>query len=313
LRKRNLIRKDAFHYKWSKSHKPALNVKPGDTVFFEVNEVTSWQVKKNSTSKDLSKIDFSRLYPLAGPVYVEGAEPGDALVVKIEQVKTSDWGWTAIMSDAGLLAEEFKEPKLHIWNLGHNKKFAEFKSGIKVRLNPFCGVYGVTPSEEGYFEVMPPGRHGGNMDVRHLIAGSTLMLPIWTKGALFSVGDVHAAQGDGEVCITAIECPGEVRLTFDLKKNADIQSPQYFTKSTKQGVEPERFVTTGIAPDLMDATKAAVRAMITQLSRSQGISREDAYMLCSVAADLRIHEVVDAPNWLVGLMIDSSIFPNSPI
>ncbi len=303
--KRNIVKQEVFHYKWSKSHRPVLNIKPGDRVHFEVNEVTSWQVTAKSKAEDLKKIDLEKLYPLAGPVYVEGAEPGDALVVEIESVKPADWGWTAILPGLGIL-EEFDKPALHIWNLKRGGQYLNFKNGIRVPRRPFCGVMGVAPPEDGYFDVLPPGKHGGNMDIRHLTDGSRLMLPVWNNGGLFSTADVHAGQGDGEVCVTAVECPGSVSMTLDLKKNASLETPCYFTKPEKRigGIE---FVTTGIAPDLMVATKQAVRNMISYLGRELNLSREDAYMLCSVAADLRIHEVVDAPNWVVGLAIDKRL------
>jgi acetamidase/formamidase len=302
----HVVKKDTFHYKWSKSHKPVLNIKPGDRVHFEINEVLSGQISEKSTAQDLVKLDDSKLYPLAGPVYVEGAKPGDALVVNIESVDPASWGWTGISPGLGLL-EEFTKAEIFIWNL-RAKRYAKFVNNIRVPLNPFCGVLGVAPQEEGYFDVMPPGRHAGNLDIRHLVAGSQLLIPIWNEGALFSVGDEHAAQGDGEVCVSAIECPGEVTLSFDLKKGAHLESPCYYSKPlfgapTKSGY----FGTTGIAPDLMQATKQSVRNMINYLSEILGLTREQAYMLCSVAAELRIHEIVDQPNWVVGTMISRDL------
>jgi len=169
---------------------------------------------------------------------------------------------------------------------------------------------GVAPPEDGVFEVMPPGKYGGNMDTKHLTAGSRLMLPVGVEGALFSVGDLHAAQGDGEVCVTAIECPGEVTLAFDLIKNAGIEGPRFITK----GEAPPRYgyyVTTGTSTDLMEASKLAVRYMIAYLMKEYGLAREEAYLLCSVAADLRIHQIVDKPNWIVGAMIPRDIFPRT--
>jgi len=283
-----------------------LNVKPGDKVTFEINEVMTWQITKKSTASDLGKIDHERGYPLAGPVYVEGARPGDALVVDILSVKTADWGWSGILPNLGLL-EEFNKPYLWIWNL-RNRRFAPFKSGIRVPLRPFCGVYGVAPPEDGYFEVMPPGKHGGNMDVRHLGAGSRVTIPVWVDGALFSTCDVHASQGDGEVCVTAIECPGEATLRFDLEKGANIRAPQFWIRGDPR---PKRgyYGTMGIAPDLMEASKASVRNMIDLLRTHYDLTPEEAYVLCSVAADLRVHEVVDRPNWVVGTTISLDLFP----
>ncbi len=274
---------------------------------FEVNEVASWQIRKESRARDFAKLDDKKLYPLSGPVFVEGALPGDALSISVENVKTADWGWTGIIPGLGLLPE-FKKPYLWIWDLSRGKDHANFVRGISVPLAPFCGVMGVAPKENGNFNVKPPGRHGGNMDIRHLTKGSKLILPVWNEGALFSVGDVHAAQGDGEVCVTAIECPGEVTLKFDLIKGAGISSPRYFTRSDRKGNLETRFVTTGISPDLMEASRQAVRNMIDHLSEQHALTRDEAYVLCSVAADLRIHEVVDSPNWVVGLSIGQSVF-----
>ena len=166
---------------------------------FEINDVATWQLTQDSRSEDLDRLDASKLYPLAGPVFVEGAKPGDALVVETVGVKIADFGWSAIIPGLGLL-EEFKKPYLYKWTL-KNKKFASFEKGIKVPIRPFCGVLGVAPPERGPFDVMPPGKHGGNMDIRHLTAGSRIKIPVWVDGALFSVGDVHAAMGDGEVCV----------------------------------------------------------------------------------------------------------------
>jgi len=302
--KRNVIKRETFHYKWSKSHEPVLNIKPGDTVHFEVNEVTSWQLSKKSKPDELQKIDWDKLYPLAGPVYVEGAEPGDALVVNIKVVQPIDWGWSAILPGLGLL-EEFGKPVFHVWKITRDK-YLKFKSGIRIRQRPFCGVLGVAPPEEGYFDVLPPGKHGGNMDIRHLTAGTQLILPVWVTGALFSTSDVHAAQGDGEVCVTAIECAGNLTATFDLKKDANLKSPCYFT-SPEKGLIGGQFVTTGISPDLMTATKLSVRNMIEYLTTNTQLSKEDAYILCSVAGDLRIHEIVDSPNWVVGLSFEKEL------
>jgi acetamidase/formamidase len=308
LPKSHVIKRDTFHYKWSKSHKPVLSIKPGDRVHFEVNEVLSWQITKESKVEDLTKVDLSKAYPLAGPVFIEGAKRGDALVVNIESVNPADWGWSAIIPGMGLLdGEEFsKKPELYIWRLPkRGNKYANFVNGIKVPLNPFCGVLGVAPFEDGYFEVMPPGRHGGNMDIRYLTGGSKVIIPVWNEGGLFSVGDMHAAQGDGEVCLTAIECPGDVTLSFEVIKNANLKSPQYFTKRPLFGFDRGGgyFSTTGISPDLMEAAKESVRNMVSYLHEKLGIRQEHAYMLCSVVGELRIHEIVDRPNWVVGMMV----------
>lgn len=297
-----LVSKDSYHYLWSKNHPPVLEINPGDRVTFQVREVTSSQLTKRSTVTDVPKLDGTKFYPLAGPVRVRGAKVGDALAIDVLKVETADWGWSAIVPGLGAL-EEFTEPYLWMWKLS-KKEWLKFKNGLKVRRKPFCGVMGVAPAGEGYTESMPPGNHGGNIDTRHLTAGSRLLLPVWVDGGLFSVADIHAAQGDGEVCVTAIECPGEVSLKFSLIRRAQLEAPQYFTAAEK--TSERYYVTTGISSDLMEACKQAIRRMITALTKHAALTREEAYIFCSVAGDLRVHEIVDKPNWVVGFWIAQS-------
>jgi acetamidase/formamidase len=299
--------RSAFHYLWSGSHKPVLEIESGDSVWFEINEVMSGQISPKTSAKDLLKVDFSKVYPLTGPVHVKDASAGDALRVSVEAVEPANWGWSAIMPGFGVLPE-FDKPYLKIWNFSSAKKegYVHFKDKIRVPYRPFCGVMGVAPKEDGEFQVMPPGRHGGNMDIRHLVKGGVLDLPVWRKGALFSVGDLHAGQGDGEVCVSAMECPGRAKFKFELIEGVKLSSPRYSTPR-KRSVMDSEFATLGIGPDLMEASRGAVRNMIDYLRSEHGLSREEAYVLCSVAADLRIHEVVDAPNWVVGLAISKSV------
>ena len=223
-------------------------------------------------------------------------------------VPVGDFGWTAILPGLGLL-EEFKRPFLYKWNLD-GENYARFEKGIRIPIRPFCGVLGVAPAEAGSFDVMPPGKHGGNMDIRHTTAGSRVRLPVHAKGALFSTGDIHAAMGDGEICVCAIECAGSAKIRFGLEKGAGLIYPDFHTKG-----EPEAkagwYATTGIASDLMTAAKESARGMIAYLTKNYGLSNEEAYVLCSVAADLRIHEVVDSPNWVVGTMMPLDVFPKS--
>ena len=296
--------KESYHYLWGKSHPHVLEIDPGDRVKFQVREVTSSQLNKKSTSSDAANLDASKFYPLAGPVRIKGAKIGDALVVDVLKVETADWGWSAIVPGLGTL-EEFTEPYLWTWKLTQ-KRWVNFKNGLKVRRRPFCGTMGVAPANEGFTESMPPGNHGGNMDVRHLTAGSKLLLPVWVDGGLFSVGDIHAAQGDGEVCVTAIECPGEVTLRFNLIKKARLDAPRYFTSQETTTERERHYVTVGISPNLMDACKQAIRRMINDLTKHASLSREEAYIFCSVAGDLRIHEIVDQPNWVVGFWMARS-------
>jgi acetamidase/formamidase len=175
--------------------------------------------------------------------------------------------------------------------------------GGKVPLKPFTGTIGVAPAEPGLHSIVPPRQVGGNMDVRDLSAGTVLYLPVEVAGALFSVGDTHAAQGDGEVCGTAIESPMTVVLTFDLVKDAGLRTPRFTTAGpVARHLDGKGYeVATGIGPDLFQAARDALSGMIDLLSARHGMSPVEAYMLCSVCADLRICEIVDQPNWVVGL------------
>ncbi len=301
------IDRKTFHYKWNRAHKPVLKISDGETVTFDINDVWSWGIKKTSKAEDLTRLDLEKLYPLAGPVYIEGAEPGDALVVEVLDVTFDNFGWTAVVPGFGIL-DEFQKPYLYKWDL-RNKKVAPFENGIKIPLSPFCGVMGVAPDEKGSFNVAPPGKHGGNMDIRYLTKGSTIKIPVWIPGALFSAGDVHAAMGDGEVCLCAIECAGAAKLRFHLDKDARLRGPQYTTPGDKK---PKKgyYGTTGISPDLWKAMQESVRNMISYLTKTYDLTAEEAYVLCSVAADVRVHEAVDKPNWLVGTMISRDLFPD---
>src|SRR5438552_2232787 len=252
-----------------------------------------------------------RGHPLTGPVRVNGARPGDVLVVEIVEVRPrASFGWTAIRPGRGLLPEaEFAKPFLQIWDLADGTH-ARMGHGIAVPIEPFPGVMGTALDEPGGHSTMPPRKNGGNMDVKHLVAGATLYLPVWVDGALFSVGDAHAAQGDGEVCVTAVEMVARVTLRFDLQPRRVLKEPQLRTRGplaagTNHG---PFFATTAHGPDLFAAAQQAVRYMIDHLVTERGLSREEAYILSSVAVDLKISEIVDTPNWIVSAFLPESVF-----
>ena len=258
-----------------------------------------------------STLDFGKVNPVTGPVYIDGAKPGDALKVTIDSFKPSGWGWTANIPGFGLLADQFEEPALHIWKYDPGTLApAMYGPGGKVPLKPFTGTIGVAPGEPGEHSIVPPRRVGGNMDVRDLAAGTTLYLPIEVEGALFSVGDTHAAQGDGEVCGTAIESPMDVSLTFDLVKAADLRFPRFTTSGpvSRHLDEKGYVVTTGIGPDLFQAARESLSSMIDLVATHHHMSAVDAYMLCSVCGDLRISEIVDQPNWVVSFYFPKVVF-----
>jgi acetamidase/formamidase len=290
------------HHGWNNAFPPVLTVAPGDSVAFEIRDASGGQISPQSTLDAVKTMDFSLVNPVTGPVKVDGAVPGDALKVTVLSIAPSGWGWTANIPGFGLLADQFPDPALHLWTYRPDlKEPAMFGPGGRVPLRPFTGTIGVAPAEPGLHSIVPPRRVGGNMDIRDIAAGTQLYLPVEVAGALFSVGDTHAAQGDGEVCGTAIESPMSVTLKFELVKGANLPFPRFTTPGPVTSLLDTRGyeVTTGIGPDLMQGARDAVSGMIDRLSKR--MSAVEAYMLCSVCADLRISCIVDRPNWVVSL------------
>ena len=308
---RRTIHKDHHHFGWDNAIKPVLTIKPGETIQFECPDASGGQLTTKSTAVDIAKLDFSLINPVTGPVYIDGAEPGDAIKVTFGDFSASGFGWTANIPGFGLLADQFAEPTIHIWKYDAAKLApAAFSSDARVPLKPFTGTIGLALAERGLHSVVPPRKTGGNMDVRDLAAGTVLYLPVEVKGGLFSVGDTHAAQGDGEVCGTAIESPMSVTLTFDLVKRANLQSPRFTTPGpVTRHLDGKGYeVTTGVGPDLMIGAREAVSRMIDLLAAQHGLSTVDAYMLCSVCGDLRISEIVDQPNWMMSFYFPRIVF-----
>ena len=299
------------HIGWKNAFAPVLRVAPGESVEFEVFEASGGQLSPKSTVEDVGRMDFGKVNPVTGPVFVDGAEPGDVLKVTLLSFKPSGWGWTANIPGFGLLADEFKAPALNVWSYDPATLApAFFGRWGKVPLKPFTGTIGVAPAEPGLHSIVPPRRVGGNMDVRDIAAGTELYLPVEVAGALFSVGDTHAAQGDGEVCGTAIESPMSVALKFDLVKSTPLAFPRFTTPGpVTRHLDAKGYeVTTGIGPDLMEGARDAVRAMVELLSRRHGMPPVEAYMLCSVCGDLRVSEIVDMPNWTVSFYFPRVVF-----
>lgn len=304
------------HFGWDNTLAPAERVEPGSTILFHCHDSSAGQLGPSSTVADVGTLDFGKINPVSGPIYVEGAEAGDALKISIESfaprvIGGGGFGWTANIPGFGLLADQFLEPALHIWKYDTATLApAMFGREGRVPLKPFAGTIGNAPAERGHHSVVPPRRVGGNLDIRDLAAGTTLYLPVDVAGALFSVGDTHAAQGDGEVCGTAIESPMDVVLTLDLVKGANLKTPRFTTPGPvtnhldAKGYE----VTTGIGPDLMSAARDAVAAMVDLLCCQRQMAAVDAYMLVSTCGDLRISEVVDMPNWVVSFYFPRCVF-----
>ena len=298
------------HYEWNNALAPRLVIEPGDTVVFDTRDAADGYYSRRSTHADVLARGPFRGHPLTGPVRVRGAAPGDTLVVEVLDVQPgADFGWTAIRPGRGLLPEaDFDKPYLTIWDLTDGVH-ARAGRGIRVPLAPFPGVMGTALAEPGGHSTMPPRRNGGNMDIRQLTAGSTLYLPVSVEGALFSAGDGHGAQGDGEVCVTAVEMQARVTLRFDLTRGRGVAEPRFRVPGPLlPGDRGPWFVTTAHGPDLFASSQQAVRYMIEHLVAERGLSREEAYILCSVAVDLKISEIVDAPNWIVSAFLPESVF-----
>jgi acetamidase/formamidase len=305
------IHKHQSHFGWNNANKPAVTIAPGETIEFHPEDSSGGQLNPKSTVADIPTLDFGKVNPVAGPVYIDGAEPGDAIKVTLLSFAPSGWGWTANIPGFGLLADQFKDPALHIWKYDPQTLApAMYGPGGRVPLKPFCGTIGLAPAEPGQHSVVPPRRVGGNMDIRDMAAGTTLYLPVEVKGGLFSVGDTHATQGDGEVCGTAIESPCSLAAKFELVKKANLAFPRFTTPGpvTRHFDVKGYEATTGISPDLFEASRQAVMGMIDLLTKQHKMSAVEAYMLCSVCADLRISEIVDMPNWTVSLFFPRVVF-----
>ena len=297
------------HFGWDNSLPPVAEVESGGELEFAVAEASGGQLDERSRADALTALDFDKINPVTGPVFVKGARPGDVLEVEILSLSRPAWGWTGIIPGFGLLADEFPDPWLQIWKVEDG--VATGIPGARIAARPFPGTIGVALAEPGRHSIVPPRQNGGNMDVKHLTRGARLLLPVWVAGALFSIGDTHVAQGDGEVCGTAVESPMTVALRFKLVRDRAIGEPEYVLPPGV-GAPPDPLgyhVTTGFADDLREAARKATRAMIAFLGARYGLSRQEAYALASVCVDLRISEIVDAPHWLVSAFFPLSAMP----
>src|SRR5262247_3633877 len=301
--------RSVVHRAWDNSIAPRLEIDAGDTVIFDTRDAADGYYSRDSTHDDVLGRGPFRGHPLTGPVRVRGAAPGDTLVVEVLDMEpAADFGWTAIRPGRGLLPEaDFPKPHLVIWDVSDGA-FARMGRRVAVPLRPFPGVMGTALDVPGGHSTMPPRKNGGNMDIKHLTAGSTLYLPVWVDGALFSVGDGHGTQGDGEVCVTAVEMAAHMTLRFALQRGRPIPEPRLRTAAAVRRIDGPCFVTTAHGPDLFASAQQAIRYMIDHLVEERGLSREEAYILSSVAVDLKISEIVDAPNWIVSAFLPESIF-----
>jgi formamidase len=335
------------HNRWHPDIPPVASVDPGAEVIFELRDSRDRTLTAESTHDDLLATP-SLAHPLTGPLEVRGAEPGDVLEVEILGYETDDFGWTAIWPGSGFLGDLFERPFLARWELdGEHARSAELP-GVAVPAGAFAGVIGVAPSPEllerarrreaelaesgANFDLptaelafppeaaeglrtFPPRENGGNMDIRDLVAGAKLWLPVSVPGARLSIGDLHFAQGDGEVCIAAIETGG----TATVRVNVVRGGPRLRFPAWESPPRPGRrcFAATGIPlddagrnadRDLNLATRRALLELLEWLTTTRRLGREPAYVLMSVAAELKISEVVDAPNALVSAALPLEVF-----
>ncbi|KAK8867810.1 acetamidase/formamidase [Apiospora arundinis] len=323
---------DTKHFSWSRDISPVLTVPSGAEISFNLHDGGNNQIRLDNAEEALSTFEFAQTDPGHGPVFIEGAEPGDVLRVDFLELETADYGWTAIFRGFGILADEFdnRPPALRMWDLrgAVERGYVVFpttsehlRGKIRVPFSPFLGTIGVAPAAEGDHPMVPPMPHtGGNIDTRHITCGSSLYLPVQVPGALLSAGDGHAAQGDGEVCGTAVETPMRCRLRVTVEKGENTKSwcangPAIVT--APRHTRPElnvvagdgrEFMALGVDADLREATRKAVRGVLAWLEAEKGMERSEAYMLASVAGSLKLTEVVDMPNYVVGFGIPLGIF-----
>jgi acetamidase/formamidase len=303
----------AWGYYWSAA-KPVLRIKSGDRVEIQTmltnspDRLAAAGVKEEEIEAELKAITAELKdkgpggHILTGPVFVEGAEPGDTLEVRILDIKYSiPYAYNSFRPTSGVLtAEDFPRGATKIIPLDIKRGVAKFSERIEIPLRPFFGSMGVAPPEAaGRVSSAPPGTHAGNLDNKDLVAGTTLFIPVHIAGALFEVGDGHAGQGNGEVDITALETSLVGTFEFRVRKDLHLKAPR--------GETPTHFISMGLNPDLTEALKMAVREAIDFLVTEKHLSREDAYMLCSVGVDFNVTQAVDGTKG-VHAMIPKNIF-----
>jgi formamidase len=332
-----------MHNRWHPDLEPVAEVAPRETLRLETEDGLAGLLTRESTHADAGLIDLGVAHPLAGPVFVRGAEPGDVLEVEFVSYEAADFGVTAVIPGFGFLADLFPDPYVVKWEIADGLARSEELPGVAVPGDPFAGVIGVAPSRElverfrareealrargelvaddapeaaippsaaDGLRTIPPRETGGNLDIRGLVAGSRMWLPVEVPGALFSIGDIHFAQGDGEVCGTGIEVAGAVTVRFAVHRDRRrTRFPSYETPA-----RPGRptFATTGIpvdaGMDLNAAAREALVEMIDHLEHTYGFARPAAYALASAAVDLRVSEVVDVPYPIVSAVLPLDVF-----
>lgn len=296
------------HSVWDRSLGPRLQIASGDEVEIECVDASGGQVRPGMSTAEYLGIDRTRIHALTGPIWIDGAEPGDVLQVEVLSTRHHGWGWSSVVEGLGLLKDRFRDPYLFHWDIDGDATSSLGPAVVPVR--PFLGVMGVARDEDGSFRTRPPGTFGGNMDVRELCQGSKLYLPVLNRGALFSCGDGHAAQGDGEVCINGIECPLDATLRFRLHKKVPLSGPVVESSNghTRDDMGDAWIVVeTGV--DLLEVARGATNRMIDLLVSRWAFSPIHAYILCSVAMRLRLSQVVNEPVHTVSAALSKRILP----
>jgi formamidase len=341
---------DSGHNRWHPDIPPVVRCQPGDEVVIETRDALDGQITPDATPDDVAKLDLGLCHPLTGPVYVEGAEPGDTLVAEILEMIPDSFGWTTEIPGFGFLRDDFPEPYVAKWDINDGWATSDDLPGIRLPGAPFMGVIGLAPSRELMAQItareadligrggfaLPPDPAGAVptdaaiagealRTIKQLGAGTRLLMPVWTDGALFSVGDAHFAQGDGETCGTAVEMRATLRVRFDVRKgeaaergirDLRFERDDYFLPP-EYAVPRRFFATTGLSiardgtalsEDLTAAARNALLNMIDHLAHEHGYNRQQAYAICSVAVDLKVSEVVDVPNFVVSAFLPLDIF-----
>ena len=338
-----------MHNRWHPDLEPVATIAPGEELRLETEDGIAGQLGPDSSHEDAGSIELGLGHPLTGPVYVEGAEPGDVLEIGFVAYELAGFGVTALIPGFGYLADVFPNPYVVKWEIEGGRARSPELPGISVPEATFAGVAGVAPSHETMARIrareenlrarggavaddvpetaqpphaasglrtIPPRELGGNLDVPQLVAGSRLLLPVDVPGALFSVGDLHFAQGEGEVCGTGIEIAGAVTMRLGLRKQPAWRPPFPAYETPGRPARPA-FATIGLSVDedgrnesldLSLATRRALLAMLDYLTLERGLGREAAYALMSVAVDVRLSEVVNVPNPVVSALLRLDIF-----
>lgn len=344
------------HNRWHPDIPAVVSCDPGDIVEMQTRDAFDGQFHVDVTLEEVRDVDLDVVHPLTGPVYINGAEPGDLLVVDILEVVPESYAYTAQVPGFGFLRDVFPDPFIVKWEIADGFAASEDLPGVRIPGAPFMGIMGLAPSRDLLLEItareqglldrhgyvlppnpagavpdqepiagtalrtIPPRETGGNLDIKQTSAGARLYMPVWTDGALFSAGDSHFAQGDCEVCGTAIEMDATLRVRFDLRKGAaaernirDLQfERQDFVVSPEIQAPKRFFATTGISVDregtnhsenLTVAARNALTNMIDHLASEYGFTPQQAYAICSVAVDLKVSEMADVPNFVVSAFL----------